>query len=157
MRTVKHTGALILWVNQPYHITGNYAQCEVAIDDAQRHCCLVGWWSLGSLVWNPISLATNARARKALRRQAHQACDYVRWWTTYYGGGPHLAVWTPPPVRPAHTKWWMWLALIVIPSFVALIVTLAITSDGSHSRHTPPMNQPLPTLTLPTFAPPPSP
>ena len=73
VRTVKHTGALIFWLNQRYTTTGTYAQCQAAIDQAQQHCILAGWWSIASLLWNPISLSQNASARKTLRQQAQQA------------------------------------------------------------------------------------
>lgn len=88
VRTVKHSGALIIWINQSYTVTGTYAQCQAAIDDARRHCLLAGWWSIGSLLWNPIALAANSNARKSLIAQAHHAHQYALWWHTYYGGGP---------------------------------------------------------------------
>lgn len=152
VRTFKHTGAVVLWLNQPCITTGSYAQCEAAIDAAQQHCILAGWWSMGSLVWNPISLARNARARTVLRRQARQAHDYALWWATYQAGGRHFHVWAPPPTRAAYTKWWMWLPLIMIPLIVALIVAIATSKESHHSPTTPTQN-PLTTITLPTLAP----
>lgn len=86
VRTVKHTGAMVIWINQRRTTTGTYAQCSAAIDAAQQHCLLVGWWSIASLLWNPISLSENASARRALRRQAQQAHEYAVWWATYYNG-----------------------------------------------------------------------
>jgi hypothetical protein len=142
----------VFWLNQPYVTTGSFAHCEAAIDGAQQHCMLAGWWSMGSLVWNPISLARNARARVVLRRQAGQAHDYALWWATYQAGGRQMHVWTPPPTRPAYTKWWMWLPLIMIPLIVALIVSIA-TSKESHHSPTTPNHNPSTTITLPTLAP----
>jgi hypothetical protein len=137
VRTVKHTGALIFWMNQRYTTTGSYAQCEAAIDEAQQYCMLLGWWSMVSLLWNPISLSQNATARKALRQQAQQAHDYALWWATYYGGGAqNTPVWTPPPPQPARRKWWLWIPLAVIGLTVGLFILLAIigalTSHGHH-------------------------
>lgn len=160
VQTVKHTGAAIIWLNQRHGIAGSYSHCDAAIDDAQQHCMLAGSWSFGSLVWNPISLARNAVARKELRLQARRAHDYARWWTTYYGGGPNAPVWAPPPARPAYTKWWMWLPLILIPLVVALITALVIASSDGHRGHQhpeAPIDEPLPTLSFRTFPPPTSP
>ncbi|ORX06928.1 sensor domain-containing protein [Mycolicibacillus trivialis] len=67
---MKHTGALIFWHNQRWTVTGTYAQCEAAIDDAQSHSMTAGWWSIGSLlVWNWVALRTNRRARADLQAQ----------------------------------------------------------------------------------------
>jgi hypothetical protein len=97
----KHTGALFFWYNQRRTVTGSYAQCEAAIKAAQLHNVLFGWWSIASLLWNPISLGRNVSARKALRQQADQAQHYAQWWTATYGGGPqHAPGWAPPPGPP---------------------------------------------------------
>lgn len=100
VRAVKHTGAVVVWVNQARTTTGTYAQCAAAIAAAQRHCMLFGWWSIGSLLWNPISLARNAGARRTLRRQAQHAHDYAQWWSTHYGGAPNRL----PPVLASSTS-----------------------------------------------------
>ncbi len=135
VRTVKHTGALIFWMNQRSTTTGSYAQCEAAIDAAQQHCMLAGWWSLASILWNPISLSQNASARKNLRLQGQQAHDYAVWWSTYYGGGPHQPVWTPPPPQPGPRKWWLWLPLAFIGLFIALVVVLGIIGSADDHKH----------------------
>jgi hypothetical protein len=62
--------------NQRRTVTGAYAQCDAAINKAQQHNLLFGWWSIASLLWNPISLcrkvaletkhfANNASAQEA--------------------------------------------------------------------------------------------
>ncbi len=135
VRTVKHTGALIFWMNQRSTTTGSYAQCEAAVDAAQQHCMLAGWWSLASVLWNPISLAQNASARRNLRLQGQQAHDYAMWWVTYYGGGPQrYPVWTPPPPQPAGRKWWLWLPLAVAGSFIALMIVFGAVNGHQHHR-----------------------
>jgi hypothetical protein len=69
----RHTGLLIMWWNQRNTITGTYAQCEAAIDDARTYCLIAGWWSLASLlVWNWVSLVQNASARRSLRQLVAQ-------------------------------------------------------------------------------------
>ncbi|WP_293004247.1 hypothetical protein [Mycobacterium sp.] len=150
VRTVKHTGALIFWMNQRFTTTGSYAQCEAAIDEAQQYCILLGWWSIASVLWNPISLSQNASARKALRLQAQQAHDYAVWWATYHGGGvAHTPIWAPPPARPGRRKWWVWLPLAVVGSSLALIIVIGALHGPKHHRHN---NQwtPAPTLSTPS-------
>jgi len=147
VRTIKHTGALVFWMNQRSTTTGSYAQCEAAIDNALRHCMLGGWWSLVSLLWNPISLSMNASARRTLRSQARKARDYAVWWNTYYGGGPHTPVWTPPPPQPAWHHWWMWFPLVVIGLFFTLGVLLRIAGVSSDHVHHSNTHQWAPTTT----------
>jgi hypothetical protein len=77
---------MVIWINQRRTTTGTYAQCSAAIEAAQQHCMLLGWWSIASLLWNPISLSENASARRALRRQVQHAHEYAVWWATYYNG-----------------------------------------------------------------------
>lgn len=153
VRTVKHTGAVIFWMNQRYTTTGSYAECEAAIDDAWQHCMLFGWWSIGSLLWNPISLSQNSSTRRALRQQAQQTHDYATWWATYYGGGPQRTpVWTPPPPQSRRRKWWHWIPLAFIGLIVGLIILSgiigAVTSKGHHHSGDEQWN-PAPTLSTP--------
>jgi hypothetical protein len=71
---IKHTGLVVLFLNERYTVTGTFAQCEAAIRAAQQHNLLAGWWSMTSiLVWNWIALTGNNSARKILHRQAAQA------------------------------------------------------------------------------------
>lgn len=73
VRLTKHTGMVVIGYNQRYTVTGSYAQCDAAIRQAQQHNLLAGWWGLISiLIWNPIALITNSKARKSLRQQAAQ-------------------------------------------------------------------------------------
>jgi hypothetical protein len=131
VRVVKFTGALIWWIRQRATITGSYAQCDAAIDAAERYCMLAGWWCPVSVVGNPISLYQNAHARKTLRLQAQQAHDYALWWATYYGGGPqNMRIWTPPPPQPAVLKWWIWLPLTIFGVLLAVAIVLQVT--GAH-------------------------
>lgn len=92
-----HIGALLLWINQSSTVTGTYEQCAAALRNAQLQNLLLGWWSVFSLVLNPLTLIANSTARRRLRQQADQAHEYAVWWATYYGGGLHnYPVWTPP-------------------------------------------------------------
>jgi hypothetical protein len=77
---------MVVWINQRRTKIGTYAQCSAAVDAAQQHCMLFGWWSIASLLWNPISLAENASARRAMRRQAEHAHEYAVWWATCCSG-----------------------------------------------------------------------
>lgn len=127
MRITKHTGLLLVWFNQRRTVVGSYVECAAAISAAQLHNWAIGWWSVGSLLWNPISLRANANARKTLRQQAEQASAYSQWWATYYGVGyPHTKVWSPPPAPPARRKWWLWIPLGILGLIMALIVLIFI-------------------------------
>jgi hypothetical protein len=78
VQVMKHTGILMLWLNQSYTVTGTYGQCEAAIRAAQQHNLLVGWWSpLSALMLNWIALFTNVSARKTLHHNAARA-----YWDT---------------------------------------------------------------------------
>jgi hypothetical protein len=82
VRLMKHVGLAIAWYNRSYTVTGNYAQCQAAVTDAQHHNLAFGWWSIASvLLWNWIALATNASARKTLQRQAAQAFGHPSAFT----------------------------------------------------------------------------
>jgi hypothetical protein len=48
--------------------SGSYEQCAAAYRDAQRHNLLFGWWSVASLVVNPLALFRNAQAFKRLKQ-----------------------------------------------------------------------------------------
>jgi hypothetical protein len=149
VRTVKHTGAMIFWMNQRSTTTGTYAQCEAAIDEAQQYCLLLGWWSIASLLWNPISLSQNANARKNLQLQGRQAHDYAVWWATYHGGGTQrMPVWTPPPTQPARRKWWLWLPVAFVGSLLALVIVLGAVGGHKH-HHDTDRWAPSPTLSTP--------
>jgi len=133
VRTIKFTGAVAFWMSQRSTTTGSYAQCDAAIDAAERHCMLAGWWCIVSVLGNPICLYQNARARKTLRLQAQQTHDYARWWATSYGGGPqNMPVWTPPPSQFPLRKWWVWAPLAIVGLLIALIVLLNITDATGH-------------------------
>ena len=68
---MKHFGLAIAWYNRAYTVTGSYAECQAAVEDAQRHNMAMGWWSAGSaLLWNWVAIGTNVSARKNLARQA---------------------------------------------------------------------------------------
>jgi hypothetical protein len=95
----KHTGLIILWWNQRNTITGTYEQCEAAINNAQTHCLVAGWWSIASImVSNWISLYSNSKARNSLRNLVTQ--DRAQ---AAYGGyaPPGQGGWQTPnaPVR----------------------------------------------------------
>jgi hypothetical protein len=66
---MKYTGAVVFWSNRRMTVTGTYAQCDTALTAAQQHSLAAGWWSIGSLSWNPTPLSSNNSARNALRLQ----------------------------------------------------------------------------------------
>jgi len=126
VRTTKHTGALFAWFNQRTVVTGTYAQCVAAINDAQTHNMLAGWWSVGSLLWNPISLSQNASARTDLARQAHDAAGYGQWWAANHGAvDPSYRPWAEPPYVPPR-KWWLWIPLGILGLIIGLFTVLVV-------------------------------
>ncbi|MEX3654214.1 MULTISPECIES: hypothetical protein [Mycolicibacterium] len=96
VETTRHTGLLVLWLNQTRVVTGTAEQCEAALTSAQRHNLIVGWWSFLSILFmNWLSLLSNAAARAKLRKEVEQAQAYAQWWYQY---GQHQN--TPPQRRP---------------------------------------------------------
>lgn len=47
LKLIRHTGALILWQQRTYVVSGTREQCEAAYKSAQTYNLLVGWWSFG--------------------------------------------------------------------------------------------------------------
>lgn len=97
IRLYKHTGAVILWNQQRYAVTGTLEQCESAYRGAQTHNLLAGWWSLVSvLIMNWIALISNFNAIRQVRRLAQQpavpAGPGQRYWD-----GAGWTQWTHPP------------------------------------------------------------
>lgn len=102
VRVMKHTGALMLWINQSSTVTGTFSQCEAAIRAAQLHCLLAGWWSpVSALLMNWIALFVNVSARRALLRDAAQARGQTVYpaQTAVRPGGP----WGLPPAPQPYT------------------------------------------------------
>ncbi|MGZ4528207.1 MAG: DUF2510 domain-containing protein [Mycobacterium sp.] len=108
IRLYKHTGAVILWNQQRYVVTGTLEQCESAYRGAQNHNLLAGWWSLVSvLVMNWIALISNLNAIRQVRRLAQQPAVPVGpppgWYSDPSGPGQRYwdgagwTQWTHPP------------------------------------------------------------
>lgn len=92
VRITKHTGLVMLALNQSYTFTGTFAQCEAELRGALLHNLLAGWWSITSVIaWNWVALLENHNARKALRRQAAQASPAPQ---------PQSPPWTQPTPPP---------------------------------------------------------
>ncbi len=73
IRLRRHTGVLLVYLQQTYTVTGTFEQCEHAYREAQTYNLLAGWWSLGSLlVLNWVVLLSNKGAMSQLRRCAEQ-------------------------------------------------------------------------------------
>jgi hypothetical protein len=106
VHVMKHTGALMLWLNQGYTVTGTYGQCDVVIRAAQQHNLLAGWWSpMSVLALNWIALFTNMSARKMLQHNAARAYGVIGYTpqASLHPGVPSSAPsaydspWGPPP------------------------------------------------------------
>jgi hypothetical protein len=71
VETAKHTGMLVLYLNQQSAFTGTYEQCRAQIKRSLIHCVVLGWWSILSLVFfNWLAIAQNLAALKYLNREA---------------------------------------------------------------------------------------
>ena len=69
----KHTGLVVIGINQAYRFTGTFEECERAYRAAQTHNLLAGWWGVASLlVWNWVAILRNEAAMRDLRRLAAQ-------------------------------------------------------------------------------------
>ena len=65
----RHTGLMVLFLNQRYSFTGTLEECEQAYRLAQTHNLLGGWWSVASLVvWNWVCLLGNHNQIQQVRR-----------------------------------------------------------------------------------------
>jgi Protein of unknown function (DUF2510) len=98
IRLIKHTGALILWYQRSFAVTGTLQECEAAYRSAQVYNLALGWWSMFSLLlMNWIALFSNMNAIRKVRAMARAG-----------GGGPvqpHVATaagqFGPPSPMPA--------------------------------------------------------
>jgi Protein of unknown function (DUF2510) len=71
IRLIKHTGALFLWHQQSYTVTGSLQECEAAYRSAQIYNLAIGWWSMFSLLlMNWITLISNMSAIRKVRAMA---------------------------------------------------------------------------------------
>jgi len=69
----KHTGLIVMGINQAYRFTGTFEECQRAYRAAQMHNLLAGWWGVASLlVWNWVTMLRNENAMRDLRRLAAQ-------------------------------------------------------------------------------------
>ncbi|KUI34268.1 hypothetical protein [Mycobacterium sp. GA-2829] len=104
--TTKHTGLLLMWMDQSATVTGTFEQCDAALRQAQTHNLLAGWWSpLSMLLLNWFALLANWSARKTLHRQAARARAMAAHPSAqpthpyrYPAGYPQYA---PMPAQPA--------------------------------------------------------
>ncbi len=73
LKLARHTGALILWQQRSYTVSGTLEECEVAYRAAQTHNLVAGWWSLLSLfLLNWVALISNVSAMRQVRAMAKQ-------------------------------------------------------------------------------------
>ena len=68
----KVTGVVVVAHQATRTYAGTAAQLEEAYKKAQVHNLLFGWWSIPSLIWNPIALVRNINRIKSLRALAAQ-------------------------------------------------------------------------------------
>ncbi|OBI91367.1 DUF2510 domain-containing protein [Mycobacterium asiaticum] len=107
---LKHTGALIFWFQQTVRFTGTLEQCERAYRDAQNHCLIAGWWSIASLLLNPIALFHNRSAIRKIRNLAQQPQQPQQFQQSQAVGarspGAMPAGWYPDPSGHPGQRYW---------------------------------------------------
>lgn len=106
IRLIRHTGALILWHQQSFAITGTLQECEAAYRSAQTYNLALGWWSMLSLlVMNWIALFSNMSAIRKVRGLARQD-GYVQpaFPTPALQSGPPPG-WYANPSGPGQRYW----------------------------------------------------
>lgn len=98
LKLIRHTGALILWQQRTYVVSGTREQCEAAYKSAQTYNLLVGWWSLVSLLaMNWIALISNFNAIRRVRAAADGAS---------VPHGPHAIAHPAVPRGPIPAGWY---------------------------------------------------
>lgn len=98
LKLIRHTGALILWQQRTYVVSGTREQCEAAYKSAQTYNLLVGWWSLVSLLaMNWIALISNFNAIRRVRAAADGAS---------VPHGPHAIAHPAVPRGPRPAGWY---------------------------------------------------
>ena len=71
IRLIKHTGALILWHQHSFAVSGTLQECEAAYRSAQIYNLALGWWSMFSLLlMNWIALFSNMNSIRKVRAMA---------------------------------------------------------------------------------------
>jgi hypothetical protein len=112
IRLLKHTGALILWHQQSFAVTGTLQECEAAYRSAQTHNLLAGWWSMVSLfLMNWIALFSNMSAIRKVRAMAREGTGtniQPAVAAPALQSGPPAQTpsgWYPNPSGPGHRYW----------------------------------------------------
>jgi len=62
----KHTGMLVASRQITYKAQGTYDECIAAYKKAQLHNLAFGWWSIFSIIYNPLAMLFNYRAKRKL-------------------------------------------------------------------------------------------
>jgi Protein of unknown function (DUF2510) len=103
----RHTGAVLLWQQRTYTVTGTLEECERAYRAAQVHNVAFGWWSFVSiLVMNWIALFTNINAMHQVRHFAkYPAASYAPSPNAQPSGLPP-AGWYPDPSGAPRQRYW---------------------------------------------------
>jgi hypothetical protein len=105
LKLIKHTGALILWQQRSYTVSGTLEECQAAYRAAQTHNLVAGWWSLVSLfLMNWVAQISNLSAIRQVRAMAKAG---VAPQTPLAAPTPASipAGWYPDPSRAGQRYW----------------------------------------------------
>ena len=71
IRLTRHTGMIIVGQSRTAVTRGSLEDCLAAYKSAQLHNLTLGWWGIISLIiWNPMALINNTRAKAELKALA---------------------------------------------------------------------------------------
>jgi hypothetical protein len=103
IRLIKHTGALVLWHQRSFAVSGTLQECEAAYRSAQVYNLTLGWWSMFSLLlMNWIALFSNMSAIHKVREMARAgAGSHVQPAVGAPPGAPPPSQYGPPSPMPA--------------------------------------------------------
>ena len=68
MKLTYHYGLLVLFFQQTIIVTGTYEDCLKKYEEVQLRNLLIGWWSIFSIILNPIILFSNYNAKMKLEK-----------------------------------------------------------------------------------------
>ena len=103
----RHTGAVLLWQQRTYVVTGTVEECERAYRAAQVYNLTVGWWSpLSIVVMNWVALFSNMSAMHHVRHIAKRPAASYAPLPNPQPTAQAPAGWYPDPSGAPRQRYW---------------------------------------------------